>query len=175
MKLGYTDRIFDVEHTAEDSSDTCTAMMHLKPEDEVWKQRALRLVELMENFWMGRNERGFLQFQSTYFSSEEVDPDPRKACDTVYHPRTIQPALLYWQRTGDPYVGKLLTSWMDTWVDATLREEKGKPAGIVPSAIHWPDGRVGGITDTWWDPNNHTDDHFGSLVESMSYISLMNG
>ena len=47
---------------------------------------------------------------------------------------------------------------MNTWVDATMRSEKGKPAGILPSAIHWPDGTIGGITDTWWDPGNHTDD-----------------
>ena len=36
---------------------------------------------------------------------------------------------------------------MDTWVDAAERAERGKPAGIIPSAIHWPDGQAGGATD----------------------------
>lgn len=158
MEKGYTDRVYDVEHTAEDSADTITPMMHLKPNDAEWQDRAMQLVELMESLWTGRNERGFLQFKSTYFSSETVDPSPEKACDTVYHPRVIQPALLLWQRTGNERIGRLVLDWMDTWVEATAREEKGKPAGIVPSAIHWPDGGIGGMTETWWDPGNHDDD-----------------
>ena len=112
----------------------------------------------MRDKWTGMNERGFLQFKSTYFTVEGVDPDPRKACDTVYHPRAIQPALLYWQRTGDKEIGELIYQWMDLWVDATAREENGKPAGIIPSAIHWPDGQVGGTTSEWWRPGNHTSD-----------------
>jgi hypothetical protein len=44
---------------------------------------------------------------------------------------------------------------MDTWVDAASRAERGKPIGIIPSAIHWPDGRVGGLGPDWWDPRNH--------------------
>jgi hypothetical protein len=44
---------------------------------------------------------------------------------------------------------------MDTWVDAAARAERGKPAGIIPSAIHWPDGKVGGLSPDWWDPRNH--------------------
>lgn len=158
MAGGYTNRIYDVEHTAEDSADTITPMMHLKPEDQIWQDRAMRIVELMETIWTGRNDRGFLQFKSTYFSSEEVDPSSERACDTVYHPRVIQPALLLWQRTGNKRIGKLVQEWMDTWVEATAREEKGKPAGIVPSAIHWPDGSIGGTTDDWWRPGNHDND-----------------
>ena len=158
MKDGFTDRVYDVEHVAEDSADTCTSMMHLRRGDPTWEARALRLVELMETLWAGRNERGQLQFKSTYFSVDTVDPDPRKACDTVYHPRTIQPALLYWQRTGDERIGRLVSDWMDTWVEATARAEKGKPAGVIPSAIHWPDGGIGGLTEQWWDPGNHDED-----------------
>ena len=155
MKGGYTSRMSDVEHTAEDTADVLTPMMHLEPENEDWIQRALRIVELMEEKWTGVNERGFFQFKSTYFNADGVDESPARACDTVYHPRTIQPALLYWQRTGDKRMEKLVTRWMATWVDATARSERGKPAGIMPSAIHWPDGRVGGVAHQWWNPGNH--------------------
>jgi hypothetical protein len=158
MAGGYTDHVFDVEHTSEDSSDVITPMMHLAPNDEYWTARALRLADVMENLWTGINERGHLQFKSTYFSVDKVDPDPRKACDTVYHPRAVQPALLYWQRTGDKDLGQLFAAWMDTWVEATAREERGKPAGIVPSAIHWPDGGIGGVGENWWNPENHSND-----------------
>jgi len=155
MRQGYTTHMTDVEHTAEDSADVITPMMHLDPENPVWLARAKRLAQLMEDRWTGRNERGGLQFKSTYFTVDRVDDRPQRACDTVYHPRAVQPALLYWQRTGDPHLTELFTAWMDTWVEAAARAERGKPAGIIPSAIHWPDGRVGGLADDWWDPRNH--------------------
>ncbi|MEW6356248.1 MAG: hypothetical protein AB1696_07990 [Planctomycetota bacterium] len=170
MKDGYTSRVYDVEHTAEDSADVITPMMHLDPDNPVWKKRALRLAELMETLWTGRNERGFLQFKSTYFAVARVDDKPERACDTVYHPRAVQPALLYWLRTRDDKLGRLFTAWMDTWVDAAARAERGKPAGIVPSAIHWPDGQIGGTSPDWWDPRNHNEP---TLYRWPSAMSMM--
>ncbi|MDO8544625.1 MAG: hypothetical protein Q7S40_29640 [Opitutaceae bacterium] len=166
---GYHNRISDVEHTAEDLADALTPMMFLAPENPEWSRRVTRLIDLMENFWTGRNERGFLQFKSTYFTSDKVDLTPARACDTVYHPRALQPALLYWQRTRDSRIGKLVTEWMRTWVDAAAREERGKPAGILPTAIHWPDGRVGGVGERWWLPENYTT----PLYDFPSAMSLM--
>ena len=155
MKPGYTTRMSDVEHTAEDSADAITPMMHIDTDNEFWRERALHITRLMEEFWTGRNERGLLQFKSTYFTANKIDTNPTRACDTVYHPRVVQPALLYWQRTGDEKLTRLFSAWMDTWVDAAARTERGKPAGILPTAIHWPDGRVGGEGPDWWDPRNH--------------------
>ena len=157
IKNGYSNKITDVEHTAEDTGDSITAMMHIAPDDPIWAERALHLIDLMKNKWTGTNDRGYLQFKSTYFTADEIDLEPRRACDSVYHPRVIQPALLLWQRTKNEKIGDLVTAWMDTWVDATTRASKGKPAGILPSTIHWPDGEVGGTTKTWWKPGNYTD------------------
>jgi PAS domain S-box-containing protein len=146
------DIIDDVQHSSEYSCDTITPMMHLRPEAQVWKQRALQLTDLMRSLWAGRNERGFLQFKSAFLNADEIDERPRHACDTLCHTRVTQPTLLLWQRTGDEALGELFTDWMDTWVDATARAERGKPAGVVPPAIHWPDGHVGGVGDQWWYP-----------------------
>ncbi|NOX55222.1 MAG: hypothetical protein GXP27_12455 [Planctomycetes bacterium] len=171
MKGGYTSVLTDVEHSAEDSSDVITPMMHLEPDSPEWKGRADRLAQLMRDLWTGVNQRGFLQFKSTYFSVDRVDRQPERACDTVYHPRAVQPALLLWQRTGDRELGKLFARWMDTWVDAAARAERGKPAGVVPSAIHWPDGRVGGLGPEWWDPRNHGEP---TLYQWPSALSMLN-
>ena len=155
MKDGYTSRTYDVEHTAEPSTDTITPMMHLSPDDAGWKRRAMRLAELMETVWTGRNERGMLQFKSTYFNALKVDPSPKRACDTPYHVVAIQPTLVLWQRTGDEKLTRLFSAWMDTWVDASARSERGKPAGVIPAAIYWPEGRIGGPGPDWWDPQHH--------------------
>ncbi len=155
MQGGYTRRIYDVEHTAEPTSDTITPMMHLAPEDPQWRKRAMLLAELMETVWTDQNECGLLQFKSTYFSSGRVDDDPVRACDTPYHIRAMEPALVLWLRTGDKRLGQLFTAWMDTWVDATARAERGKQAGVIPAAIRWPGGEPAGPGPQWWDPRHH--------------------
>jgi hypothetical protein len=129
------------------------------------------MAELMENLWTGRNERGMLQFKSTYFTAEKVDSNPQRACDTVYHPRAVQPTLLYWQRTADERLTRLFSDWMRTWVDAAARAERGKPAGIIPSAIHWPNGQVGGAGKDWWDPRNHGEYTLYLWPSAMSMIT----
>lgn len=155
MRDGYTSRLHDVEHTAEPSTDTILPMMHLAPEEPRWRQRAQRIAELMETVWTGTNQHGQLQFKSTFFNATRADTSPRRACDTPYCVRAVQPALLLWQRTGDQKLGALFSRWMDTWVDAAARAEHGKPAGIVPAAIHWPDGAIKGPGENWWDPRHH--------------------
>lgn len=171
MKGGYTRRLYDVEHTAEPTTDTITPMMHLAPDDPIWQRRAMRLAELMETLWTGRNERGQLQFKSTYFSVDRVDPDPKKACDTPYHPVAVPPALLLWQRTGNKQLESLFSNWMDTWVEATTREEHGKPAGVIPAAIHWPDGACKGPGENWWDPRHHNEPRLYEWPAAMSKMT----
>jgi hypothetical protein len=149
---GYTNIMTDVEHAAEDTSDAITAMLLARPEDEVWRERAARIAELMRDNWTERNERGLLQFPSAYFTAEAVSDNDAYACDTAYHARAVQPILHLWQETGDPELGDLVVDWMTTWVDTASRSESGKPAGIMPTAIHWPSGDAGGPNDDWWTP-----------------------
>jgi len=171
MKGGYTSHMTDVEHSGEDSGDTGTAMMHVAPDDPIWQKRAKHLATLMQDLWTGTNKRGHLQFKSTYFTSEKVHPDSQLACDTVYHPRAVQPALLLWLRTEDRDLTQLFSKWMDTWVDATARAERGKPAGIMPTAIHWPDGQVGGLGENWWNPQNHREHTLYQFPSAMSMMT----
>lgn len=170
MVGGYTRIMYDVEHTSEDSSDALMPMLHLEPDNPEWSKAAFHLAELMRDVWCGVNDLGHFQFKSTYFNVERVNDDPWKACDTVYHTRAVEPALLLWQRTADPALGSLFTRWMDTWVDAASRSERGKPAGVIPSAIHWPDGNIGGLGLQWWDPENHTDDPLYVWPSAMGHM-----
>lgn len=152
LAAGFTSRVTDVEHSNEDTTDTILPMLHLKPDDPIWRARAMRLAELMRDRWTGRNERGFLHFRSIYFSADKVDDSPGRAFDTAYHASIVQPALLCWQRTGDAGLGALFGDWLKGWVDAAAREDNGKPAGVLPSTIRWPDGGVGFPDRPWWEP-----------------------
>ncbi|RPJ55189.1 MAG: hypothetical protein EHM23_26995 [Acidobacteria bacterium] len=149
MKGGYTSKLDDVEHTAEDSADTMTPMMLLAPHDESWIRGGRRLQELFGN-WTGINNQGRRQFRSFHFSSEAVSDNPAFAYDTPANVRAIQPLLVFWQRTGHPAAGRLITTWLDTWVEATAAGRDGKPAGVLPNSIHWPDERLFGKSGNWW-------------------------
>ncbi len=155
MEGGYTSLLTDVEHSAEDSGDTITSMLLLDHEDEVWRARAARIGVLMDTLWLGETERGGRQFRSTYFTSEEVDDSPEHACDTMYHSRAAQPALLLWQLTGDAALATPLTDWLMSWVEAAEREESGKPGGLLPAALSYPSGDVRANGDEWWNPGCH--------------------
>ena len=156
MAGGYTDRMIDVEHGAEDSGDSLTPMLLIDPGAAEWAERADALAGLAERTWMGTNARGQQQFQSAYLSSVASDDDPDHACDTPYHTRVLQPALLRWQQTRDPALGAVLQDWLATWVAAAALEEGGKPAGVLPAALWWPSGAPRGPgSEDWFDPGCH--------------------
>lgn len=151
-KTGFVDHVTDVEHAAEPTTDNLVPLLVLEPDEPRWPAWALRFAPLMRDVWTGRNARGQLQFKSFYFSDREVSPAPARALDVIANVGAINPTLLVWQRTGDPAVGALVTAWLDTWVDATARAENGKPAGVLPASIRWPDGQAAGARENWWEP-----------------------
>ncbi len=152
LKGGFNTEIMDVEHAAEDTTDNLVPLMVLEPENEKWRQWGLRMGDFMSDVWTGRNESNQLQFKSFYFSATETAPQPQRALDVIANVGALHPALLAWQRSGEEELGELICDWLDTWVDATARSEGGKPAGILPASIRWPDGNVAGAEDKWWEP-----------------------
>jgi hypothetical protein len=175
MQKGYTTIMNDVEHTAEEYSDPLFCMLNIQPENPVWEQRTLKVMDYIEDLWTGINERGQLQFKSTWFNVERVHPDDKRACDTPYHTRLVEPLMLLWLRTGNKRVENFLVPWLKTWVDATFVSEHGKPEGIIPAAIHWPDGRPAGLGENWWQPENHTEPtlYYFPTRQNMMYESFL--
>ncbi|MEC8381088.1 MAG: hypothetical protein VXZ96_12230 [Myxococcota bacterium] len=153
---GYTNMVIDVEHGSEDTADSLTPMLLLFPEEELWQQRARRISTLMRTLWTDTNDLGHRQFKSSYFSSDEVSDSEDRACDTPYHTRVLQPALLLWQLTNDDEVGVPISEWLSGWTASSMLEANGKPSGIPPAAIAFPSGEPFG--DDWWNPGCHYTD-----------------
>ncbi len=153
LAAGYTSQLTDVEHTAEETADTLTPMLHAAGTDGEWARRARRLVELAEQVWWGENRRGRRQFRHIDFNHARVGADAGRAYDTGYHVRALQPALLLWQRTREPALAAALGPWLQTWAEAAAGSDRGKPAGLVPAALQWPEGRVGSERRGWIGPD----------------------
>lgn len=176
----YTGRSDDVEHTSEDSTDSIVPMMYADPGNEVWVKHARVIGDLYREKWTGVNEREFLQFKNLNFTYKGITGGANEACDTLWHFRAILPTLLLWQQ-GDRRYDEQFLPWFDTWVDATAREERGKPAGVMPSAIHWPSGRIGGPGPRWWIPEiypeklYHWPFHLGPMLQQLLLAWHMSG
>ncbi len=176
----YTGRSDDVEHTSEDSTDSILPMMYADPGNEIWGRHARVIGELYREKWTGVNERGFLQFRNLNFTYKGITGGEEKACDTLWHFRAILPTLLLWQQ-GERRYDDYFLPWFATWVDATAREERGKPAGVIPSAIHWPSGRIGGPGERWWIPEiypeklYHWPFHLGPMLQQLLLAWHMSG
>lgn len=152
LKGGFNTEIMDVEHAAEDTTDNLIPLMVLEPDNARWRNWAVRLPGFVRDVWTGRNERGQIQFKTFYFSATATAPQPERAFDVIANVGALHPALLAWQQTRDEALGRTITAWLDTWVDATARAENGKPAGVLPASIRWPDGGVAGAEGKWWQP-----------------------
>lgn len=153
LKGGFYTEITDVEHAAEDTTDNLVPLLVLEPEEKRWQDWSRGLTGFMGNVWTGRNERGGLQFKSFYFSATAVAPQPQRGLDVIANVAAIHPAMMMWRRSGEDEMSKPILAWLDTWVEATARAENGKPAGILPAAIRWPDGVVAGADNkNWWEP-----------------------
>jgi hypothetical protein len=78
--------------------------------------------------------------------------------------------MLLWLRTDNQRLADFFTSWLRTWVEATFTEECGKPAGIIPAAIHWPDGKPAGLGKNWWEPENHSEPTLYYFPTQQNYL-----
>ena len=117
MSGGYTDRLTDVEHSAEETGDPLTSILLLQPDNFIYRHWAANtLPQLALSLWTGINQKGGLQFKSTYFTSERVSGNLLLACDTAYHTRVLQPSLLAWQY-GDQRPGDVVIPWLDNYLE----------------------------------------------------------
>ena len=103
MSGGYTDKMTDVEHSAEETADPLTSLLLLgdnnwtvllidlidsDPNNSTYRTWASEIIpDLALHKWTGINDRGFLQFKSTFFTSRDVSDNVLFACDTAYHAR----------------------------------------------------------------------------------------
>lgn len=152
-ELGFPNRVSDVEHVAEDVSDTQPAMLAYDYGNPKYVERCMKPAGLMRDLWTAVNKRGQRLFRSAWFSATQVREEKPYAVDVFYTARAAKPAIWLAWYGGYPEVKEVLCEWLDTWVDAAKATSRGKPAGVLPPAIGFEDGRIGGYGKSWWDPD----------------------
>ncbi len=148
LHLGYSRAPRDVEHSAEYVADTVPMMAFLTASD-VWIDRLAWSHRHMRDLWTGVNSEGRLQFKSAWIGATSIQSDPPKNRDLAMNARAAKAVrFLAWLR-DDEGADELLHRWSRTWVAAAARTDKGKPPGLFPASLRWPDAAFNGDEPSW--------------------------
>ncbi|UCD30002.1 MAG: hypothetical protein JSV03_05875, partial [Planctomycetota bacterium] len=167
-QLGYAKWVSDVQHSAEPMSDSHPALIGLDYGNPVWIERCLATMRLMRDYWTGINERGHRHFRCMWFGAKELGQDKKWAVDVPCCGRATRPGLWIGWYQRNPAVIKLFREWMDAWAEDIMREEEGKPAGIMPAAVSFQEDKIGGYGKNWYDP-----DLYWSYFKYPGYMDLI--
>lgn len=152
LHLGYSREPRDVEHSAEFIADTVPMMAFFSRREE-WIERLAWSHRHMRDLWTGRNDHGDLQFKSAWIGATGIVSTPPRNRDLAMNARAVKAVRwLEWLRP-DPARRDLLQAWSATWAKAALRTDKGKPAGLFPASLRWPDAAVNGDEPSWHRAN----------------------
>ena len=111
---------------------------------------ALRFDAILDGYrafrdlFTGVNPNGHRHYRSILMGADGVTETPPFACDTHYHVRATKPGLWAAWYSGLSSAMKLLTEWADAWHADAMRTDRGKPKGVMPSAVAFADDRIGG-------------------------------
>ena len=149
---GYSRELWDIQHSAEESSDTQPQFIGVRYGDPEWIWRNMRTLTCMRDVWTAVNPLGFRHFRSAYVSATEVDTSGTRGVDVPYATRAAKHGhwLAWYARFTEP--DKLMTEWARAWATACMRTDRGKPRGVPPAAVDFETGQLGGKGPNWYSP-----------------------
>jgi len=149
---GYSKKPIDVEHASEFIADTAP-MMVVSSDESKYVDRLKYSADYFENLWTGKSVNGNRFFRSSWYSSTEVDENPPRNRDHGYNSRATKAVRYYAWKTQDKQVMNSLNEWSTGWLNAANRTDKGKPKGIMPASVRFPDESFNGDEPNWYQAN----------------------
>ncbi len=133
---GFALQIQDVEHSAEDISDSQPLMALINygtPDMTLTTERLTKMQPVFRDVWSTVTPDGHRMLKGHYLSATAVDREG----DVPYNIRAIRPLLwAAWVAQGkNRELDDLLVAYAASWRDAIMSEFDGKPRGIVPMMI----------------------------------------
>ncbi len=148
---GYSKRAYDVEHSSELISDTHPILLAAEYGNPEYVERAMATARVMRDVWVGKTGQGNLHFRSMRIGAYDVDERVPYNVDVPYNARAVKPIRWLAWYNRHPEAVRLISEWGKSWIDAIAREADGKPAGVIPAAITFPENKLSGPGDTWYD------------------------
>lgn len=147
---GYYKAPIDVEHAAEPLSDTAVSLAFSG--DVAVRDRLFLAKPHFTERWTTPTGEGRRLFRAAWFGAYEIDARPPRDRDVPMNARAVKGLRYAAFLSRDPSVLDPLTEWSRAWRDIAARDDKGKPAGVVPPSVRASDGAINGDLEAWWDP-----------------------
>jgi len=149
-EIGYCAPCADAEHSAEWTGNTLGMMMQIDYGNPLWTERSMKTGKLIRDLWTGINDKGRRHFRANFLGATEVGTGDQ-ANDSFINYRAVSPATSVLAYNNNPTILKLYTELADAWVADAMSTERGKPKGVIPAQVSWPDGILGGTNSpNWW-------------------------
>ncbi len=145
---GYSNKIWDVEHAAEDSSYSQPRMVALQYGNPKWLERCMETIRNF-GFWTAFNPKGHRHFKSFYFQAQKITDRPGYDSDMADCARAMKPGNYVMWYNDNELVKKWFREWADAWCEDSLKTERGKPAGVLPAEIVFATCELGRGDNKW--------------------------
>ena len=153
-EIGYSQPLADAEHTAEPTGNTLGMMMQLDYGNPTWIERSMKTGKLIRDLWTAYNDHGRRHFRSNFLGATQVGAGDQMN-DSWINYRAVSPATAVLNYNGNPAIAKLYTEIADGWVAAAMSTDRGKPKGVIPAQVSFPDGILGGTNSPNWYTASH--------------------
>ena len=174
-ELGYCLPVADVPHTAEWTGDTLGVMVQVDYGNPVWIERSMKTGKLMRDLWTGYDVKGHRRFRSNHLGAVKVGSESQMNDDWACY-RAVRPAFAVFQYNQNPTISELLVELADGWFAAAMSTERGKPEGVLPAMVSFPDAIIGGIHSPNWytaaDPPEHNQHSWTGLFLNENMFEL---
>jgi hypothetical protein len=144
----------DAEHTAEPTGNTLGMMMQLDYGNPTWIERSMKTGKLMRDLWTDYNQQGHRHFRANFLGATQIGSGDRMN-DSWINYRAVSPATAVLAYSGNPTLAKLYTEIADGWLAAAMSTERGKPRGVIPAQVSFPEGLLGGTNSPNWYTASH--------------------
>jgi hypothetical protein len=153
-ELGYCLPMTDAEHTAEWTGNTLGMMVQIDYGNPKWIERSMKTARLMRDLWTDYDANGKRRFRANYFGAAQVGSGDQRN-DSWINYRAIRPAAAVLKYNRNPAIARLYIELADAWLAAAMSSERGKPRGVIPAEVSFPDGMAGGMGSPNWYTASH--------------------
>ena len=153
-EIGYCLPMADAEHTAEWTGNTLGVMVQIDYGNPTWIERSMKTAKLMRDLWTARNKNGERHFRANIFGAAQVGRGDQSN-DSFINYRAVRPATAVLDYNGNPAISRVFVELADGWLAAAMSTDRGKPRGVIPAQVSFPDGILGGMNSPNWYTASH--------------------
>jgi len=153
-EVGYSLPLADAEHTAEPTGDTLGLMLRIDYGGPLWIERSFKTGRLLRDFFTAPNVHGVRHFRANFLGAGRIGGG-LQANDSWINLRAALPAFAVLNYNQNPAISRVLVELAEGWLRDARSTERGKPDGVIPADVSFPDAVIGGTqSPNWYTAHN---------------------